>query len=133
MVSRADNCLSAQTQPALKPLLIHPFVLARWKQAKVNLDYHIEVERHYYSVPYWFVRHEVGVKISEQFIEIFYGHKRIAAHLQGQASYHYTSRAYATPSLGLQAAIERTVFSLGPTDWFPDSGASGSHLWAKGP
>jgi len=84
-------------QAALKPLPIHPFVLARWKQAKVNLDYHIEVERHYYSVPYWFVRHEVGVKISEQFIEIFYDHKRIAAHPRGQASYHYTTLAEHMP------------------------------------
>jgi len=84
-------------QPALKPLPTHPFVLARWKQAKVNLDYHIEVERHYYSVPYWFVRHQVSVKISEQLIEIFYDHKRIAAHLRGQASYQHSTLAEHMP------------------------------------
>lgn len=36
-------------QPALKPLPQQPFQFSTWKQANVNLDYHIEVERHYYS------------------------------------------------------------------------------------
>ena len=43
----------------LRPLPKYPFVLAEWKQASVNLDYHIDVERHYYSVPYWFVKRKV--------------------------------------------------------------------------
>ena len=39
-------------QPALEPLPPYPFVLATWKSARGNLDYHIEVDKHYYSVPY---------------------------------------------------------------------------------
>ena len=58
-------------QPALQPLPTQPFVFARWKQAKVNLDYHLEVDKHYYSVPYWFARREVSVKISEHLVEVF--------------------------------------------------------------
>jgi transposase len=68
-------------QPALKPLPKYPFIFANWKRAKVNLDYHIEVEKHYYSVPYWYVRQEVNAKVSEQVVEIFYEHQRIALHL----------------------------------------------------
>jgi len=84
-------------QPALKPLPVHSFVLAQWKKAKVNVDYHIEVERHYYSVPYWFARHEVNVKISEQFIEVFYDHQRIAAHPRSQTTYRHTTVAEHMP------------------------------------
>jgi transposase len=39
-------------RPALKPLPTEPFVYAEWKTARVNIDYHVEVERHYYSVPH---------------------------------------------------------------------------------
>ena len=78
-------------QPELKPLPAYPFVFATWKTARVNVDYHIEVARHYYSVPYWFVRREVNVKISEQFVEIFYDHGRIAAHPRSSAQYRHTT------------------------------------------
>jgi transposase len=85
-------------QPALAPLPTQPFVFARWKPAKVNLDYHIEVERHYYSVPYWFVQREVRVKITEQMIEIFHDGQRIAAHeRQGQAHRHTTLTEHMPP------------------------------------
>ena len=78
-------------QTVLKPLPLYPFVFAHWKTAKVNMDYHIEVDRHYYSVPYWFVKHRVNVKISEQFIEVFYDHQRIAAHPRAQSAYRHTT------------------------------------------
>lgn len=78
-------------QPALQPLPAHPFVFARWKQAKVNLDYHLEVDKHYYSVPYWFVRREVNVKISESLVEVFFDHQRIAVHPRSSAPYRHTT------------------------------------------
>ncbi|MGF1459288.1 MAG: IS21 family transposase [Leptolyngbyaceae cyanobacterium] len=78
-------------QPALQPLPTHPFVFARWKQAKVNLDYHLEVDKHYYSVPYWFVRRQVNVKVSESLVEIFFEHRRIAVHPRSGAPYRHTT------------------------------------------
>lgn len=78
-------------QPALGPLPTQPFVFAQSKQAKVNLDYHIEVERHYYSVPYWFVQQEVRVKVSEQMVEIFHDGKRIAAHERCRLPHRHTT------------------------------------------
>jgi transposase len=78
-------------QPALQPLPSHPFVLANWKSAKVNLDYHIEVERHYYSVPYWLVRHQVLVKSTEHLIEIYYDNQRVACHERSQVSHRHTT------------------------------------------
>ena len=78
-------------QPALKPLPSYPFVLAEWKQAKVNIDYHIEFKRHYYSVPYWFVGRSVMVKITEHLIEIFYENQRISTHPRSRVPYRHTT------------------------------------------
>ncbi|MGH2412591.1 MAG: IS21 family transposase [Microcystaceae cyanobacterium] len=76
---------------ALKPLPQHPFVFATWKQAKVNLDYHIEVERHYYSVPHWYARREVSVKVSERLVEIFFENQRIAVHPRSAMPYRHST------------------------------------------
>jgi len=78
-------------QSALKPLPTYPFILATWKTAKVNLDYHIEVTKHYYSVPYWFVGRRVEVKLSEQLVEIFFEHSRIAVHPRSMACYRHST------------------------------------------
>ena len=78
-------------QSALQPLPNYPFVLAQWKQASVNLDYHIEVERHYYSVPYWFVRRKVSVKITEKLLEIFFENQRITTHVRSPVPYRHTT------------------------------------------
>jgi transposase len=78
-------------QPALKPLPAHPFVFGHWKHAKVNVDYHIEVEHHYYSVPYTLVAQEVQVKVSEQLVEVFHQHQRIAAHERSRIRYRHTT------------------------------------------
>lgn len=80
-------------QPALNPLPAYPFVFATWKSAKVNVDYHIEVAKHYYSVPYWFVGRVVEVKVNEQFVEVFFEHRRIAAHPRSPASYRHSTLA----------------------------------------
>lgn len=78
-------------QPALQPLPAQPFVFGFWKQAKVNFDYHVEVERHYYSVPYALVAQEVQVKVSEQLVEIFHQQQRVACHERSQASHRHTT------------------------------------------
>ncbi len=78
-------------QPALNALPPHPFSVAQWKTAKVSPDYHIEVERHYYSVPYWFVSRQVQVKLTEKLVEVFYEHQRIASHPRCQTHYRHTT------------------------------------------
>jgi transposase len=78
-------------QPALKPLPALPFVFGHWKRAKVNVDYHIEVAHHYYSVPYTLVTQEVQVKVSEQLVEIFHQHQRIACHARSRLRHCHTT------------------------------------------
>ena len=46
-------------QPVLRPLPAEPYVYAEWKLARVNVDYHIELDGHYYSVPYALVDERV--------------------------------------------------------------------------
>lgn len=78
-------------QSVLKPLPAQPFVFGQWKSAKVNLDYHIEVEGHYYSVPYPLVGQGVQVKTSEQLVEIFHQHQRVACHERSRVRYRHTT------------------------------------------
>jgi transposase len=67
-------------RPALAPLPATPYQYAEFKKARVNIDYHVEVERHYYSVPHALVRKEVDVRLTATGVEILHGNKRVAAH-----------------------------------------------------
>ncbi|NOQ45860.1 MAG: IS21 family transposase, partial [Desulfobulbaceae bacterium] len=69
-------------KPALKPLPSEPYELAYWKKAMVHIDYHVEVERHYYSVPYSLVKKKLDVRYTASTVECFYRNKRVASHLR---------------------------------------------------
>ena len=79
--------------PALQPLPLTPFVYAEWKKARVNLDYHVEVDRHYYSTPYQLVGKEVEVRSTSGTVEIFYQGKRVASHLRSRQAHKATTEA----------------------------------------
>lgn len=76
----------------LKPLPESRYVLSEWKKAKVNIDYHVELFRHYYSVPYPLVRKDVEIRYTATTVEIFHRGKRVASHTRndrpGQHSTH---------------------------------------------
>ncbi len=67
-------------KPALRPLPERPYEFARWKKARVNMDYHIEIEGHYYSAPYGLAHQEVDVRYTARTVEIFHHSRRIASH-----------------------------------------------------
>jgi transposase len=67
-------------RPALRPLPTTPFVYATWTHARVNLDYHVEFEHHYYSVPHALVHERVELRVSATTVEIFHEGQRVAAH-----------------------------------------------------
>lgn len=56
------------------------YKLTEWKTAKVQLNYHIQVERMYYSVPYDYVREQVDVRLTTDLIEVYFKDTRIASH-----------------------------------------------------
>ena len=58
-------------RPALKPLPAIRFAHHDWKTAKVNLDYHVEIDRHWYSVPRVLVRETVEACFTTMTVELF--------------------------------------------------------------
>lgn len=78
-------------QPALRPLPGQPYELALWKKARVHLDYHLEVDRHFYSVPFRLLRQEVEVRLTAQTVTIFAQGERVASHLRSHKRYGYTT------------------------------------------
>jgi transposase len=65
---------------ALLPLPASAYELATWKKATVQYDYHILVEKIYYSVPYEYIKHQVDVRMTKNMIEVFFNNFRIASH-----------------------------------------------------
>ena len=57
-----------------------PFEYAEWKSAKVHPDYHVEVDKAFYSVPHRLIGRQVEVRLTSRIVEIFHDHKRIANH-----------------------------------------------------
>lgn len=67
-------------RPALRPLPEQPYEIARFSACRVNIDYHVEVDGHYYSVPHALVRREVEARSTDATVEILHGGRRVASH-----------------------------------------------------
>jgi len=98
-------------QPALKPLPVEPYVYAEWKQCRVGLDYHIDVHRHYYSVPHQLLREKLWVRITARTIEAYLKGKRVAAHARTSSNYQHTTLRDHMPS-NHRAYADRTPEKL---------------------
>jgi transposase len=95
---------------ALKPLPVEPYVFAAWKECGVGLDYHVEVEKHYYSVPHTLLREKVWARITARTVEVFYRGKRVAAHVRSSSNRRHTTVREHMPSSHRRYA-----------DWTPES------------
>jgi transposase len=67
-------------RPALRPLPAQPYAIAGFKRCRVNIDYHIEIDGHYYSVPQALVRQAVEARITQTTVAILHGGRRVASH-----------------------------------------------------
>ncbi len=67
-------------RPALRLPPATRYVLARWKVCRVNIDYHVEFDRHLYSVPYQLVREQVEVRGTAATVEVLFKGRRVASH-----------------------------------------------------
>jgi transposase len=77
--------------PALQPLPIERYVVAEWKTVRANIDYHVEVDRHYYSVPYQLAGQQLEARYTATTIEVFHGGKRVASHARSSITYRHTT------------------------------------------
>ena len=84
-------------KPALKPLPAHRFTYAEWSQARVSIDYHIEVDHHYYSVPYRLIHKKVDVRLTHTTVEAFFKGRRIALHQRSYLKGKHTTLAEHMP------------------------------------
>lgn len=78
------SCFEEMDRPALKGLPVSAYELAYWKKATVHLDYHVEVEGHYYSVPYILVKKQLDIRYSKNTVECFHHGKRVASHVRNE-------------------------------------------------
>jgi transposase len=83
--------------PAMRPLPLAPYEFAEWKKARVGFDYHIEVERHFYSVPHPLVRREVEVRLTATTVEVFHASRRVASHVRSPKQGNHTTLAEHMP------------------------------------
>ena len=85
-----------EEKPLLMPLPATRFELAIWKQATVQFNYHISVDKMFYSVPFQYIREKVDVRITDTTIEIFFKNERIASRrrLTGRPGQYSTVQAH---------------------------------------
>jgi transposase len=78
-------------QPALKPLPATPYVYAEWKVVRVHIDYHVDIEGHYYSVPYPWVKQQLDARITAYTVELFHKGQRLASHARSWLKGRHTT------------------------------------------
>lgn len=88
--SRRDVFLELDRLAAL-PLPERPYEFADWLLARVNIDYHVEVDRHYYSVPFQLIHEKLDVKLTATTVECLHGGARVAAHVRSRVPYAHTT------------------------------------------
>lgn len=93
------SVLEEMERPALKPLPARRYEFAEWKEVGVNIDYHVEVDDHYYSVPYRLIKQRVMARFTRSGVEMFQHSKRIATHARSyQKGKHTTLMEHRPPA-----------------------------------
>ena len=91
LTGNRDSAFRSLDLPALQPLPATHMTVARFKPARVNIDYHVELDHHYYSVPHRLVHTLVELRITDTMVEILAGQQRVAVHrLSTQRGAHTT-------------------------------------------
>ncbi len=92
------STFEAVDRGALRPLPATRMVVARFKRARVNIDYHVELDGHYYSVPHRLVRAEVELRVTGTTVEILAGNQRVAVHAYSSRRGAHTTAAEHMPA-----------------------------------
>jgi transposase len=107
-------------RPALAPLPQEPYAYAEWKKCTAGIDYHVEVEQHFYSVPHTLIRKPLWARFTARTVEVFDDGKRVAAHRRGPANKRHTTVREHMPSSHRRYAdwtperIRRQAGDVGP-------------------
>lgn len=107
-------------KPALKPLPARPYELGTWKKARVGIDYHVQFDWHYYSVPYEHIHQEVEIRATVRTVEILHKSVRVASHPRSRQRGGHTTLREHMPEAHRQylewtpERIERWAKKIGP-------------------
>jgi transposase len=78
-------------RPALQPLPTEPYTFSQWKKVRANIDYHVEIDGHYYSVPYQLQGQQLDARLTTDCIECFHQRKRVASHVRSSQKGRHTT------------------------------------------
>lgn len=84
-------------RPALKPLPRERYVYGEWNKPRVNIDYHVEIDKHYYSVPYQLRGEQVDACSTSNTVEIFFKNKRVTSHVRSFLQGRHTTKSEHMP------------------------------------
>ena len=76
--------LFKEEEKMLSPLPNRKFEISEWKSATVQINYHIQLDGIYYSVPYDLIGKKVDVRFTASIVEIFYENRRVAIHARSK-------------------------------------------------
>jgi len=92
---KLDGCRASVFEtierPAMRPLPQRRYEFAQWKSAKVNIDYHVEIDGHYYSVPHKLVGQGIEARFTAATVECFFKGRRVAAHARSNLRGRHTT------------------------------------------
>jgi len=78
-------------KPALKPLPAERYQTSEWKKTRVNIDHHVEFDRHWYSVPYELTQQQVEVHATAATVEILHKGRRVASHARSRLEWKHST------------------------------------------
>jgi transposase len=78
-------------KPNAVPLPAEPFEFRQWHHPTVAFDYHVEVDKCYYSVPWTLAGQKVSVRVMERTVEVFYNREQVAMHQRSRTAHSYTT------------------------------------------
>jgi transposase len=113
---------------ALRVLPAERYEFGQWRTARVNIDYHVEFDRHWYSVPYQLTGEAVELRVTAAIVEIFHRGARIASHARSSVPHEATTVAAHRPK-SHQRHLEWTPSRL--IEWAHTVGHSTAELFDK--
>jgi transposase len=78
-------------KPALMALPTVPYEFAEWKTVKVNINYHIQFDEHFYAVHFSHVHKSLEARATATVVELFLKGERIASHRRSYQKGKYTT------------------------------------------
>jgi transposase len=112
-------------RPLLRPLPTTRYEVAEWRDARVNIDYHVAVEHNYYSVPSQLVHQRIEVRLTATIVELFLKGRRVASHRRRHGRGEYATDPAHMPH-GHRAHAEWTPSRL--VSWAATTGPATAEL-----